>query len=163
MKTEPKDPLKSDSLVPSLGKTMKHVDMLIKSRFNEAGMDLTKAQFILLKFLYSGPQPQSALAIITERDKGSLTRLVQSMERKKLVKRRTSKEDQRVNVVELTPLGFEFLENAKPVIQGLFSTLSKGIEKDEQEIAMRVLKCIRHNAAEALGKEYNNESNINNH
>lgn len=36
----------SDMLVPVLGKTMKHVDYLIISRFKEAGLALTKKQFI---------------------------------------------------------------------------------------------------------------------
>jgi len=134
---------------------MKYVDILIKARFEEGGLQLTKAQFLLLRFLQSGPQPQSSLALITERDKGSLTRLVQSMERKKLVKRKVDKEDQRINLVEMTNLGEQVLVSAVPILQGLVDSLTNGISAEEQEQTQFILNKIKFNAIAALN-EYKN-------
>jgi len=140
-------------LIPVLGKTMKHVDYLIISKFKEAGLSLTKKQYILMRLISEGPIAQHSLAIITDRDKGSLTRLIQSLERKKLVKRVVCKADKRVNLVQLTKKGAVALEEARPVIQSVFKKLQKGINKKEKEIVTDVLSRIMENAE--INFEYN--------
>ena len=142
-----------DMLIPTLGKTMKHVDYLIQSKLKEAGLSLTKKQCILMKLISEGPKPQNSLALITDRDKGSLTRLIQSLERKQYVKRIVSKTDKRVNLVQLTKKGNQALEEAKPVLHTVFKSLQKGITRNEKEAVSNVLHRIMDNAQ--VNFEYN--------
>lgn len=142
-----------DMLIPTLGKTMKHVDYLIQSKLNEAGLSLTKKQCILMNLISEGPKPQHSLALITGRDKGSLTRLIQSLERKQYVKRFVSTKDKRVNLVQLTKKGEQALGEASPVLHSVFKSLQKGITKNEQEVVSGILHRIMGNAQ--VNFEYN--------
>lgn len=139
-----------DLLIPTLGKTMKHVDVMIKGRFHSAGLDLTKNQFIVLKWLTRERRPQCDLALITERDKGSLTRLIQSMERKGYVERSTSREDARMNMVGITPAGTQAFKVAEPIMFDIFQRLQKGISQEERLAAKSVLDRILTNAMNEL-------------
>jgi len=150
---EPILPPMHGAIVPEIGKTMKFIDIMVKAQFAKNGIDLTKEQFVLLRFLDQGPKPQSSLALITERDKGSLTRLVQSLERKKFIKRTVSKSDQRVNLVEMTPLGEKVALQARPIILSIIETLQNGVNEKDKEVTKRVLQCIRTNAEAALSCE----------
>lgn len=139
-----------DLLIPTLGKTMKHVEIMIKGRFQSEGLDLTKNQFVVLKWLMGESRPQCDLALITERDKGSLTRLIQSMERKGYVVRRTSEEDARMNMVAITDQGRDAFNAAEPLIFGIFKNLQKGISAEEAQAAKSVLDRILNNAKKEL-------------
>lgn len=141
-------PFSKGQMIPQIGRTSKFMGLLVKTLFNHHKIDLSKEQFILLLFVEVESKPQSSLASITERDKGSLTRLVQSLEKKGYVKRRVCGKDSRVNYVEIDDLGRSVIEKAKPIIQELFDSLKKGIDPKHNEIAMQVLKQIQENAFE---------------
>lgn len=138
------------AMVPRLGKTTKFINMMIKGHFLANNIPLTKEQFIVLLCLEERPKPQSSLANITERDKGSLTRLVQSLEKKKYVKRKVCSEDNRVNHVEMTAKGKVILNKTKPVISELFDRIQVNIDEKEKEIAMRVIEQIQNNALKEI-------------
>lgn len=142
----------SDYLVPKVGKTAKMVSMMVKSHFIGNNIPLTKEQFIVLLCLEEGFKSQSFLAMVTERDKGSLTRLIQSLEKKSYVKRTISAEDSRVNEVELTSKGKVILEETKPVMKKLFSIVQQGITESEMELATQVLEKMQRNVMNIIEK-----------
>ncbi len=142
----------SDYLVPKVGKTAKMVSMMVKSHFIGNNIPLTKEQFIVLLCLEEGFKSQSFLAMVTERDKGSLTRLIQSLEKKSYVKRTISAEDSRVNEVELTSIGKVILEETKPVMKKLFSIVQQGITESEMELATQVLEKMQRNVMNIIEK-----------
>ena len=129
---------------------MKCIDMLIRNEFQKLELDLTKNQFILLRLIEAEPQPQSALAMITERNKGSLARLIHSMESKGFVKRVQSKIDRRVNLVELTKDGEIVLQKARPIMKSVFDILQKGLDQKERQLAQNVLEKVMSNAESEL-------------
>ena len=141
-----KDHSLSPPIIPLMGKTMKHINALLVAKLSVAGVDLTKNQVILLRRISEGPKPQSSLALITERDKGCLTRLIQSMEKKGLVLRVVSKEDKREKYVKLTPEGERELNVAMPILEDCFDLLLEGITEKERVIARKVLTRIMENA-----------------
>ena len=141
-----KDHSLSPPIIPLMGKTMKHINALLVAKLSLAGVDLTKNQVILLRRISEGPKPQSSLALITERDKGCLTRLIQSMEKKGLVLRVVSKEDKREKYVKLTPEGERELNVAMPILEDCFDLLLEGITEKERVIARKVLTRIMENA-----------------
>lgn len=90
--------------------------------------------------------------MVTERGKGSLTRLIQSLEKKKYVKRAISAEDSRVNEVELTYEGKVILEETKPVMKKLFSMVQQGITEKEVELVTQVLQKMQLNVKNVIEK-----------
>ncbi|NND95344.1 MAG: MarR family transcriptional regulator [Flavobacteriales bacterium] len=138
------------SLIPTIGRTMKCIDMFIKKEFNEVGLVLTKNQFIVLRLVHESPRPQSSLALITERNKGSLARLIHSLESKDYVKRQVLKEDRRVKVIMITPRGEETLRRAIPVILSVFEKLQLGLDTEDSQTTMRVLEKVMSNAQKEL-------------
>ena len=138
------------SLVPWLGKTMKHIDILLNSALQNAGFELTKKQFLLMKFISRGIQEQSRLCVITERDKSSLTRLIQGLEKKGLITREVNDLDKRKQQVNLTSEGLELLKSAEPIIESNFELIESGISKEELEIAKRIIQKILANTESEL-------------
>ncbi|NNC84156.1 MAG: MarR family transcriptional regulator [Flavobacteriales bacterium] len=137
-------------LVAFMGKTMKHIDMLMCGRLAESGIALTVKQVIVLHKLERGCTHQSELAILTGRDKGSLTRLIQSLERKGFVERTASTEDKRVNIVLLTPSGRQMLDRARPILDQTFEAVLDGISEDDRLVTRQVLQQILQNTLDIL-------------
>ena len=140
------------AIAPHVGKTSKFISMLVKNLFAKHNIPLSKEQFIVLICVEQGAKPQSSLVNITERNKGSLTRLVQSLEKKRYVKRKDCCEDNRVNWVEITEEGRTILKKTKPLMQEVFSLLQTGIEEEEKRTALKVIQRMQQNAIEEIEK-----------
>ncbi len=143
-------PFVEGAMAPRVAKTTKFISMMIKSHLAAHDVPLTKEQFIVLLCLEEGAKNQSFLAILTERNKGSLTRLIQSIEKKGYIERNVSSADNRVNEVELTSEGKMVLEETKPIMKNLFAVLQQGVEEEEMQIATRVLEKIQINATHEI-------------
>ena len=108
-----------------------------------AGISLSKHQIILLRILsMEDGIPQNDLAFITDRDKTSLTRLISTMERKGLLKRKTCETDKRVNNVFITQKGLEETKTAFPLIINEIDKIQHKIDAKEIKTTIKVLKQI---------------------
>lgn len=105
---------------------------------------LTPSQFATLEALYhKGPMCQRDLARSILRSGGNLTLVIDNLEKQRLVRRRTSKEDRREKVVELTESGRTrireiFPEHARNIAE-VFSPLT-ATEQEELGRLCRVLE-----------------------
>lgn len=101
-------------------------------------MDLTLPQFALLALLaHSGPLPMSEVSRKLYVSKPAVTYLTKQLARKKYLKRRCPKKDQRVCLLEISPRGENRVRETQSHILGiLFNTLEQFPEK-EQEIVVR--------------------------
>ena len=134
----------NSTVLPWIGKTAKLMSMAIRDKFTEQGFDLTKEQFIVLKVLHEKDGvPQKNLANITERNKGSLARLINTMEKKNFVVRIPSKEDKRINLVYLTKLGKKTFQELKPVLWEQFRFFQEDLTPEEIETTIAVLEKIQ--------------------
>jgi len=135
-----------NTLAPWLGKTMKMIDNHIQDVFYKENIDLTKTQWVILKMLKTKDGvPQQELAFIAGRDKTSLTRLINTMERKNLVARIPSKKDKRINLVYLTKSGDSIFEKTLPIMKKFASGLQENISEEEIKIAISVIKKVQQN------------------
>jgi len=135
-----------NTLAPWLGKTMKMIDNHIQDIFDIENIDLTKTQWVILKMLKTKDGvPQQELAFIAGRDKTSLTRLINTMERKNLVARIPSKKDKRINLVYLTKSGNSIFEKTLPIMKKFASGLQENISEEEIKIAISVIKKVQQN------------------
>jgi DNA-binding MarR family transcriptional regulator len=134
------------TLIPWLGKTSKLIDFYIMDRFKEEGIELTKVQWVMLNRLRQmDGQPQHNLAFLTNRDKASLARLLNTLEKKNLVARIPSKTDQRINHVYLTKQGEKVIKQAPPVIDKIMRELQAEIGTEDILFAINVMKQIQKN------------------
>lgn len=144
-------PIFSESVLPWLGKTMKLVDTYFEAFMTENGFNVSRRQWLVIMIVYSnGPQPQNNLALITERDKASLKRLIDTMERKNFVARLPSPDDKRVNLIHLTKQGISLAEKTKPIMKGLIDELQEGTSKEDREAAIHVMGQIQENIIKKL-------------
>jgi len=146
-----------NTLGPWLGKTSKMMETLMYYQFKKDNLDISVKQWLLLKFLYiKDGQSQNQLAFLTNRDKGSLARLINTVEKKNLIERIPSKEDKRVNLVFLTKKGTKVYEASKNSLQIITETLHSGISDEEISTSIEILKKVIGNIQESLGMEIRN-------
>jgi len=125
---------------------MKLIDLYIANHFQEQDIDLTKVQMIMLvRLFYNDGQPQNDLALLTNRDKASLARLLDTMERKGLVVRVPSKDDKRIKLVHITKKGVELYESVRPLIKQMISKVQHGISEKDVQFTIKILKQLQLN------------------
>ncbi|OSY87819.1 hypothetical protein WH52_10370 [Tenacibaculum holothuriorum] len=135
-----------NTLAPWLGKTVKMIDNHIQEMFYAKEISLTKIQWVLLKRLgEKNGVPQQELAFLTGRDKTSLTRLINTMEKKSLVARIPSKSDRRINHIHLTKKGALLLKETMPIMEGFAKSLQENISEEEIKHAINVIKKVQEN------------------
>ena len=120
-----------NALLPNLGKTAKLTGYFFNDTFHKNGIDLSREQWLVLKKLYANDcQIQNDLASITDRSKTSLTRLINTMEKKGLVYRVLSIEDRRINHIHLSDFGKQTFLVSLPVLKKMVDDL----EEDMTEV-----------------------------
>ena len=138
-----------NQLVPWLVRTAKMLDYFQNKELQSLGFDLTKEQFVALKILSeSNGASQNKLACITNRDKTSMTRLVNTLEKKNYIARIPSQEDNRINQLFITKAGEKILNDVTPYVIKNIDKLQKGVNVDETNMIIDALKRIQKNIGE---------------
>ena len=135
------------TIAPWLGKTYKLMNMYISDIIHKQHINVTKEQWIVLKTLLEEKNGiiQNDLAYITNRNKASLTRLINVMEKNDLVTRISSKEDARKKKVFITNKGQELFLKMKPLMLQSVKTIQEGISPEEIETLIKIMSKIQHN------------------
>lgn len=135
------------TLAPWIGKTFKMMNVHISDVFQHNNIQVTKEQWIVLKILHEDCDGiiQNELAFITDRNKASLTRLINVMEKNHLVIRISSKEDTRRNLIYITETGKQLFLKMRPLMLDCIKTMQNGISKDDITNFIKVLSKIQHN------------------
>jgi len=142
-----------NTLSPWLGKTSKMMEALMIVQFKKDKLDISVKQWLLLKFLYiKDGQSQNQLAFLTNRDKGSLARLINTVEKKNLIARIPSKDDKRVNLIYLTKKGTQVYEASKKSLEIVTKTLHNKITAEEINTTIGILKKVIDNIEVELKK-----------
>ena len=132
-----------------VGKIHYDFGFLVQKAFKENGLDVSKEQWSVLKRLkVNDGQPQNDLAFITHRDKTSMTRLINTMENKDLVIRKTDENDKRVNCIFLTDHGKRIIEKVEPIMYNLIPAVQESLNEEEIEVLIIALKKIKSKIAD---------------
>lgn len=98
----------------------------------QCNLDLTPEQFLLIDILWNqGPMSQQKIADTMLKDKNSVTKLVDAMERNGFVVRERCTEDRRSNIVNLTEKAEKMKLGAKEAGISMLDKILEGIEEDE--------------------------------
>jgi len=128
------------------GKASTAIARRLQKNFKQAGGDITVEQWSVLYHLWKQDGlSQQDLCNATFRDKPSITRLVDNLEKLKLVKRVASKSDRRINQVFLTDLGKELEERTMKLANDTLNEALVGVSNEKIEIAKEVLQIVYDN------------------
>jgi DNA-binding MarR family transcriptional regulator len=128
------------------GKASTAIGRRLQKNFKQAAVEITIEQWSVLYHLWkTDGLSQQELCAATFRDKPSITRLVDNLEKLKLVKRNASKEDRRKNMIVLTPVGKEMEERCMEIANLTLNEALQGVTNGQIEIAKEVLQMVYDN------------------
>lgn len=107
-------------------------------RRNKVG--LTPEQFLLIDLLWNqGPMSQQKLADTMQKDKNSITKIVDGLEKKGLIVRQRNEKDRRSNTLVLTPLAQQMKTEAKEKGIFMLDRILDGISEEELRTFLNTL------------------------
>jgi len=116
------------------------------SEFKKHKFQVTKDQWVILKRISEvDGNNQKEIADSTFKDPAALTRILDLLEKKGLVKRETDSSDRRTFTVHLTVEGSRLVARMTPIVQNIRSKALKGISKNEEHQMKEVMKKIVSN------------------
>lgn len=128
------------------GKASTAIARRLQKNFKEAAIDITIEQWSVLYHLWKQDgQSQQQLCEATFRDKPSITRLVDNLEKSKLVKRVASKNDRRSNLIFLTKDAKGLEQKTMEVANRTLNESLEGVTNGQIEIAKEVLQMVYDN------------------
>ena len=139
--------LKSDI---DIGMLMSQVDRLCTKKFvqnaRKFGMDISQDQWIVIGPIWKQKGiSQKEIAEYCGKDKTSVTKIIDTLEKKNLLVRYSDQIDQRIKRVVLSNKGKDLMKNVMPVIEQHRNDLLEGIKSREIETFKVVLKKIYNN------------------
>jgi DNA-binding MarR family transcriptional regulator len=130
------------------GKASTAIARRLQKNFKDASIEITIEQWSVLYHLWKEEgQSQQQLCEATFRDKPSITRLVDNLEKSKLVKRVASKNDRRSNQIYLTKEGKTLEQKTMEVANRTLNEALDGVTNGQIEIAKEVLQMVYDNLA----------------
>jgi MarR family 2-MHQ and catechol resistance regulon transcriptional repressor len=102
---------------------------------------LNRTEFGVLELLYhKGPQPLQQIGSKVLMSSGNITYVVDKLEKKGYARRRVSTEDRRLIYAEVTDEGAAFMNGVFPEHVGIISEAVAGLDEQEQQEAVALLK-----------------------
>ncbi|MCG8341480.1 MAG: MarR family winged helix-turn-helix transcriptional regulator [Chlorobiales bacterium] len=121
------------------------------TRYND---NISPEQFaVLVRLSISDGLSQNVIAEYVLKDDATITRILDSLEKKKLAIRKKAPHDRRSNLAYLTSKGRELVEKMLPEVRGLNKCLLEGIDGDQVKVVFEVLEKLRENAANVIKKQ----------
>lgn len=113
---------------------------------NLADYNVTSEQWTILASLWKkNGQTQQDLANIANKNKASITHLIDNMEKRNLVYRQADEGDRRNNFIFLTEEGKDMQESLSKIVKKSIKEITKGIDKKDMKLTKKVLKKIIEN------------------
>ena len=128
------------------GKASTAISRRLQKNFKEANIDITIEQWSVLYHLWKQDGlSQQQLCDATFRDKPSITRLVDNLEKLKLVKRVASKDDRRMNRIHLAKEAETLQAKTMEVANKTLNEALESVTSEQIEIAKLVLQKVYDN------------------
>ncbi len=115
--------------------------------------NISPEQFaVLVRLSRSEGLSQNIIAEYVLKDDATITRILDSLEKKKLAVRKKDEHDRRSNLAFLTPKGRDVVEKMLPEVSELNRHLLEGVDSEEVRVVYDVLDRLRENAKITLKK-----------
>ena len=139
-----------NSLGHMMGRISRSILSQLQKSFTTAGCDLSVEQWLLLVHLrdWDG-QIHQQLAHSTYRDKTTITRLLDGLEKRGLVKRVSDITDRRQKRVRIMPEGRKLIKKLKPLALKIQNKAMEDIALQDIDMCKKILSKIYHNVTSA--------------
>ncbi|MGV8963457.1 MAG: MarR family winged helix-turn-helix transcriptional regulator [Candidatus Saccharimonadaceae bacterium] len=128
------------------GKISTTINRALLRAFSHEGLNITTEQWSVLSCLWKEDKiTQQQLCDLTRKDKPSMTRLLDNLERNRLVVRVAHASDRRVNLIHLTQLGESLRHKVNPIVNEIVDKALLNINDNEISISRKVLTKIIQN------------------
>lgn len=112
------------------GRVSATINRHLNRKFKAAGLGITTEQWSVLACLWEkDKQTQQYICEQTFKDKASITRLIDGLEKNELVVRMSDPNDRRSNLIHLTERGAELEESANTIILDSIELATKNVDK----------------------------------
>ena len=113
-------------------------------------INLTPEQYLVMDILWDAEvMSQQAIADIIHKDKNSVTKFIDSLEKKGLVYRQVNKTDRRVNNIVVSEEGMKLKTKTTEVAIGMMRSVLKNIKEEDLMALDKVMNQIKENIDEA--------------
>ncbi|OFX80370.1 MAG: hypothetical protein A2X17_00285 [Bacteroidetes bacterium GWF2_41_61] len=114
--------------------------------FHNRGFNLTPEQYLVIDTLWDeGVLSQQQIADIIIKDKNSVTKLIDALEKKGLVQRRTDEQDRRLNKIHLTEEALNIKDVITEIAIESTNTIFRNIPREDLEKFVSVLNKMSQN------------------
>ena len=128
------------------GKASIAIARRLQKKFNTSALNLTIEQWSVLYHLWKEDgKSQQELCNATFRDKPSITRLVDNLEKLGLVKRVASENDRRINKVYLTKQALKLQEETMALAEETLNEALDGVSAEHVNLCKEVLQKVYDN------------------
>ena len=118
----------------------------LAAKLKQMGVPLTPEQFMLIDLLWNhGEMSQQQLADLMHKDKNSVTKLVDAIERKGFVVRQQNRHDRRSNTLVLTEKANQLKPGAKQKGISILDQILEGINENELRAFLVTLRKLNVN------------------
>lgn len=126
-----------------IGKISMAINRTFLRAFATEGIDITTEQWSVLACLWKKDKvTQQTLCNLTSKDKPSMTRLIDKLEKRNLVTRVSDHNDRRINLIHLTDKGMALQQKATELVQKIATKTLDNISEEELIMSKAVLKRI---------------------
>lgn len=128
------------------GKASTAIARRLQKKFNVSGLNITIEQWSVLYHLWKQDGiSQQELCNATFRDKPSITRLVDNLERLNLVKRVASENDRRINLIYLTKHAQKLQEETMALAEDTLNEALETVPAEKVDVCKEVLQIVYDN------------------
>ena len=128
------------------GKASTAIARRLQKKFNANGLNLTIEQWSVLYHLWKDDgKSQQELCNDTFRDKPSITRLIDNLEKLNLVTREADENDRRINKVVLTKQALKLQEQTMELAEETLNEALDGVPPEQIELCKQVLQKVYDN------------------
>lgn len=125
------------------GKISTTINRALLRAFAQEDIDITTEQWSVLSCLWHEDKvTQRELSDMTRKDKPSMTRLIDNLQRNKIVVRVAHATDRRVNLIHLTQYGASLREKVTGIVQGVVDKALADVSEEEVALSRKVLNRI---------------------
>jgi DNA-binding MarR family transcriptional regulator len=137
----------------SLGFIVYRTALALKSAlqrcFKENGYKITPEQWAIIRHLWEEEAlSQREIAEKTSKDKPNITRMLDALEKKRLIFRQSDPQDRRKYCIYLTKDGKQLYERLLPLTQNLRQRVTQDLAPAEIDLAKKILNKVYHNTCD---------------
>jgi MarR family transcriptional regulator, organic hydroperoxide resistance regulator len=128
------------------GKATTAITRKLYRDFRAHGLSVTPEQWVVLQVLFvKDGISQQELATMTYKDKPSMTRILDNMEKRTLIARLVDHSDKRSNLIHLTKQGLQQYQQARTIVVAAMKEALRDLKESDIQQALKTLKKIYKN------------------